>query len=140
MGGQALDLLGEGRRLPEAGLTRIHELKTGALLTACLVLGGMAAGGPGETTEALRRYGRGIGLAFQIMDDILDATSTAAQLGKEPSDEELEKSTYVGLLGVHEARARGRGLVGDAVAALDEVGLRAPRLRALANYVIERER
>ena len=140
IGGQALDLLGEGRSLGEHELAELHGLKTGALLAASLELGAMASGADSAVLDAVGSFGRDLGLAFQVMDDVLDATGSADVLGKRPSDAEQDKSTYVALLGVEGARARGRELVERGAAALDAVGLAAPRLRQLACFVIERRR
>ena len=85
-------------------------------------------------------FGRKLGLAFQVMDDVLDATATEEALGKRPSDADLEKSTYVLLLGVDAARAHAATLVAEGQAALDAAGLEARRLRELARFVLERER
>lgn len=139
VGGQWLDLLGEGRTLTEAELDELHRHKTGALLVASLLTGAAAAGARDGTLEALERYGRGIGLAFQVADDILDATQDAGTLGKNPSDAELDKSTYVALHGLDEARLRARALVDDARRSLDEGGIEAPALHALAEYIVDRE-
>lgn len=140
IGGQALDLLGEGRSLDEGELAELHALKTGALLAASLEMGAMAAGAATELLAALGVFGQDVGLAFQVTDDVLDATATADVLGKRPSDAQMHKSTYVALLGVEGARARARGLVARAMAALDRAGLAAPRLRQLARYIVERTR
>ena len=140
IGGQVLDLLGEGKSLDEGELADLHALKTGALLAASLEMGAMAAGAATELLVALGVFGRDIGLAFQVTDDVLDATATADVLGKRPSDAEMRKSTYVVLLGVEGARSHARELVARAVAALDAVGLAAPRLRQLARFIVERRR
>lgn len=140
VGGQWLDLLGEGRALGAEELDGLHRRKTGALLEASLVVGGLAADAGEAVQAALREYGSAIGLAFQIADDILDATQSAETLGKNPSDAALDKSTYVALFGLEEARARARAEADRAVAALDDAGLEAPMLAALARYVVERER
>lgn len=140
VGGQVLDLLGEGRSLGEVELDGLHARKTGALLAASLRIGALAAGAPSPTLGALDRYGRAIGLAFQVQDDVLDATAEAGVLGKAPSDLALEKSTYVRLHGLQEAERRARLLVEEALAALDAGGLQGPALRALARYVVERDR
>lgn len=140
VGGQVLDLLGEGRTLGEAELDGLHARKTGALLAASLRIGALAAGAPFATRESLDRYGGAIGLAFQVQDDVLDATAEAGVLGKAPSDLALEKSTYVRLHGLHEAERRARLLVEEALGALDAGGLESPPLRALARYVVERDR
>lgn len=140
VGGQALDLLGEGMALGEDELRHLHRLKTGALLTASLTMGAMSARADAPVVSAVERFGGCLGLAFQVMDDVLDATASAEALGKEPSDADLGKSTYVLLLGVEGARTRAEHLVGEGLAALDGVRLEARRLRELARYVIERER
>lgn len=140
VGGQGLDLMGEGRALDAHELDTLHRSKTGALLTASLTMGARAAGAPAPTLAAVQAYGRAVGLAFQVADDILDATATSAELGKNPSDAELDKSTYVTLFGLEEARARGQALVREAVDALDGAGLESPALHALADYVMTRKK
>jgi len=138
VGGQGLDLLGEGRALGAEALTELHRHKTGALLMAALELGAVAAGAADRVREALRTYGRHVGLAFQIADDVLDATATAEELGKEPSDAHLDKSTYVSLHGLEGARRLARGETAAAVAALDNAMVDAPALVALADYIVTR--
>lgn len=138
VGGQALDLLAEERELDVGQVARLHALKTGALLSAAPAMGGMAAGGDEEVVEALRSYGRELGLAFQIADDVLDATSSADDLGKEPSDAGLAKSTYVSRLGVEGARERAHRRSKRARRALADVGMTSPLLDALAEYVVRR--
>ena len=139
VGGQALDLLAEGRRLDSNALDRLHGMKTGALLTAALVIGGITAGASDGILAGLESFGRGIGLAFQVTDDILDATEIAADLGKHPSDGLLDKSTYVSLYGLEEAITRARVYAEEAVAALRGAGVDAPALIALASYIVERK-
>jgi geranylgeranyl pyrophosphate synthase len=139
VGGQWLDLEGEGQELGGEQLDDLYGGKTGALLTASLVVGAKAAGAGGPVVEAMRGYGRAIGLAFQITDDILDATQSAETLGKEPSDAVLAKSTYVALYGLEKARERARAQVADAVRALDSENVDSLPLRALASYIVERE-
>ena len=140
VGGQALDLLGEGQGFGSDELDHLHRMKTGALLTASLVIGGIAAGAPETMITGLESFGRGIGLAFQVTDDILDATESAADLGKHPSDGLLDKSTYVSLHGLKEAIRRAGALAEEATEALREVGIDSPTLSALASYVVERKR
>jgi len=140
VGGQWVDLEGEGASLGAEELDGLHRRKTGALLAASLLMGALAAGASEVRCAALLRYGRAIGLAFQIADDILDATQSASVLGKNPSDEALAKSTYVGLYGLEGGRRRAEGQVEEALAALAQADLRAPALEALARYVVERER
>lgn len=138
VGGQALDLMGEGQALVQEDLSTLHRLKTGALLTAPVVMGAIVAGAGREQWEAMADYGTNLGLAFQVMDDVLDATTSAEVLGKHPSDADLEKSTYVLLLGVEGARTRAEELVRRADAALDRTGVEGVRLRQLSRFVLER--
>jgi geranylgeranyl pyrophosphate synthase len=143
VGGQALDLVAEGSRLEAGALDRLHGLKTGALLTGALRMGALAAGAPARVFEAMDTYGRAVGLAFQIADDVLDATASAETLGKNPSDTSLAKSTYVSLHGVGEARRRAEALADRAREALDAAGLGAGvsaalSLHALAGYAVTR--
>lgn len=140
IGGQALDLLGEGRSLDEHDLAELHTLKTGALLAAALEVGAMAAGAGRALLAALGSFGRDLGLAFQVTDDVLDATATEDVLGKRPSDAERDKSTYVALMGIEGARAHARRLVERALASLDGAGLSAFRLRELARFIVRRSR
>ena len=140
VGGQWLDLLGEDQILDSEELNQLHQLKTGALLSGSLVMGARAAGVENEMISGLKNYGRSIGLAFQIADDLLDATQSAESLGKNPSDLDLNKSTYVSLHGLEGARAHARTCVADALIALESIDLDAPVLRDLARYIIEREK
>ena len=140
VGGQYLDLLAEGNTSTWDGLDALYRRKTGALLTASLVIGGLVAGAPESTLMGLRRYGRSIGLAFQIADDILDGTASAAELGKHPSDAQLEKSTYVTVHGVAESELRACALTEEAVEALRVGQIDSPELVALAHYVVGRKR
>jgi farnesyl diphosphate synthase/geranylgeranyl diphosphate synthase type II len=139
IGGQLLDLEGEGRPLELAELERIHRAKTGALITAAATLGGRAASASPERLAALATYGAAVGLAFQIADDVLDVTATTDQLGKTAGrDAALRKSTYPALLGVAGARERAEALVEEACAALEDVGLLTPALEFIARFTIER--
>ncbi len=128
IGGQALDLEAEGRRLPAAQLEDVHRRKTGALIAAACVIGGLAAG-----------YGADVGLAFQIYDDVLDATATSDQLGKTAGkDAAFAKSTFVTLLGVGTARVEAERLAARAVDRLRQAGLVSPTLAELAHYIVTR--
>lgn len=140
IGGQWLDLAAEGQALDLAQLQAMHGGKTGALIRACCELGGLAAGAGPTELAALGEFGRDVGLAFQIADDVLDATATTAQLGKTAGrDAALAKSTYVGLLGVEAARAAARHHADRAVGALGAAGrLETRTLSALAGYIISR--
>jgi len=139
IGGQLLDLEGEGTPLALDDLQRIHCAKTGALIAAAATIGGRAAGASPAALTALARYGEDIGLAFQIADDVLDVTSTTSQLGKTAGrDLELRKSTYPALLGVDGAKARALNLVEQGCSALEEVGLLTPALSRIAHFTVER--
>ncbi len=140
VGGQWLDLRGEGRALSARELDGMHRRKTGALLAASLSLGALAADASERVERALHEYGRAIGLAFQIADDILDATQSAETLGKNPSDAALGKSTYVALYGLDGARTRAREQVERALRALERAGIDAPPLRDLARFVVDRDK
>ncbi len=139
VGGQWLDLEAEGRQLDLSGLLAVHQGKTGALIRAAVVLGGIAAGATTEQLVALRRYGEAIGLAFQVADDVLDATATSEALGKTAGrDAALAKSTSVSLLGVAGARAEAARQGALAIAALEEIGLPTGSLGLLARYIVTR--
>jgi geranylgeranyl pyrophosphate synthase len=139
VGGQWLDLEAEGRQLDLPGLVAVHRGKTGALIRAAVVLGGIAGGATPPQLEALRRFGDEIGLAFQVADDVLDATATSEILGKTAGrDAELAKSTYVGLLGVDGARAEAARHQALAISALEEAGLPSESLGAIARYIVSR--
>lgn len=139
IGGQLLDLEGEGRPLGLPELERIHRLKTGALITVSVRLGGLAAGCDTSRLAAFTAYGDAIGLAFQIADDVLDVTATTEVLGKTAGrDVALAKSTYPALLGVEGAIARADALVSQGCAALAGAGLLTPALEHLARFAITR--
>jgi geranylgeranyl pyrophosphate synthase len=138
--GQWLDLEAEGRD-PDGivALAEIHGRKTGALIEAACLLGGHAAGADERTVEALSRYGREIGLAFQIADDLLDATATTAELGKTAGrDATLAKATYVGLLGIEGTRAEADRHADRALETLRSGGLESEPLASLAGYIVRR--
>jgi len=141
IGGQLLDLEAEGRAISIEALREVHQRKTGALIAAACVIGGLAAGGgpPPDHLAALRAYGEAIGVAFQIADDVLDATATSAQLGKTAGrDAVLAKSTFVSVLGVGAARAEAERLAAQAVDRLRQAALVSPTLVALAHYIVTR--
>ena len=141
--GQWLDLQGEEdvARVDADGLERIHRHKTGALLAVSLRLGALAAGADEARVEALTAYGRELGLAFQIVDDVLDVTRTAAELGKTAGkDADAGKATYPSLFGLERARQMARERMDRAVGALHAAGIHSPELEALAAYVVERGR
>lgn len=141
VGGQLLDLEAEGRSLTLEELETIHRGKTGALIGTAVRIGALAARAPDHVVDALESYGRGVGLAFQITDDILDVTAESAILGKPAgSDHARGKSTFVGLLGVDGARDRARQEIERAVAAIRIANVASPELEALASYSVERDR
>ena len=142
-GGQAIDLASVGHRLDETQLRQMHRLKTGALLLCAVQMG--AACGPSltnKTSAALRRFGEVLGLAFQVVDDILDVTTDSATLGKTAGkDAASDKPTYVALMGLAPAQRLADQLAEEAAQALAESGLPADRLmplRALAAMVVQR--
>jgi geranylgeranyl pyrophosphate synthase len=140
IGGQLLDLEGEGRPLGLQDLERIHRAKTGALIRASVRTGGIAARVNADQLAALSQFGDAIGLAFQIADDVLDVTATTDRLGKRAGrDVDLAKSTYPALLGVEGAKQRAESLVVDGCAALRAAGLLSTELDTLARFVVERE-
>jgi len=139
VGGQWLDLEAEQRALDLPELIAIHRGKTGALIRASCVLGGLAARATPPVVDALEAFGADIGLAFQIADDVLDVIGTSAQLGKTAGrDAALHKSTYARLLGVEGARAEAQRLARRAVEHLDAAGVPSPALAALAHYIVNR--
>jgi geranylgeranyl pyrophosphate synthase len=140
VGGQWLDLGAEGRTLGAADLEEIHLRKTAALIRAACLVGGLAAGGAPGLLEALGSYGMAIGLAFQVADDVLDATGTSAQLGKTAGrDRSLRKSTYVSVYGVDRAKAEARDCAVRAIQHLETKGVAAPSLVSLASYIVQRQ-
>jgi len=142
-GGQAIDLASVGVALDEDSLRRMHRLKTGALLQGSVEMGAACAEDvPAGALAGLRDYGAALGLAFQIVDDILDVTADSQTLGKTAGkDAASDKPTYVSLLGLDGARAEAAQLHGQALAALERSGLhRIGALRALASMVVERDR
>lgn len=139
VGGQWGDLEAEGVSLDLQQLMAVHRGKTGALIRSAVELGGLAAGAPSPVLDALRTYGEEIGLAFQVADDVLDATATSDMLGKTAGkDEERSKSTYVGLLGVAQARREAVRHEAQGVAALVGAGVSIEVLAPLARYIVTR--
>lgn len=139
-GGQAIDLASVGQALNLPQLEFMHALKTGALIRASVLLGALAGEAlPAEQMGRLDHFSRVIGLAFQVVDDVLDCEADSATLGKTAGkDAAHDKPTYVSLLGLAEARRMARELRDQAFAALEPFGARAERLRALADYIVVR--
>ena len=139
VGGQALDMAAEGKQIEFDHLRTIHRSKTGALITAS-VLAGAIGGGADEAQRAdMRRFGDSIGLAFQIVDDLLDVISTTEELGKTAgSDAAQNKATYPAFFGVEKTRELAEEAVSQSLAALERFDSRADPLRALARYIVDR--
>ena len=139
-GGQAIDLASVGLALNEDALRRMHRMKTGALLQGSVEMGAVCGAPTPAVLDALRGYGAALGLAFQVVDDILDVTQDSATLGKTAGkDAAHDKPTYVSLLGLEPSRAYAEALLVQALAALDASGLQnTDALRALAKMVVQR--
>jgi farnesyl diphosphate synthase len=139
-GGQAIDLASVGQALTENQLRAMHRLKTGALLQGSVMMGAACGAIMPAATQALLTYGAALGLAFQVVDDILDVTADSATLGKTAGkDAAQDKPTYVSLLGLERSRAHAQELLAEALAALDASHLTDTRaLRALADMVVNR--
>jgi len=139
-GGQAIDLASVGSTLTESQLRDMHRLKTGALLQASVMMGAACGDASASAQAALNVYGAAIGLAFQVVDDILDVTADSATLGKTAGkDADQDKPTYVSLLGLERSAAHAQELLGQALAALAQSGLRNTQaLQGLANMVVNR--
>jgi geranylgeranyl diphosphate synthase type II len=138
--GQVADLEGEGKTLSRAELQYIHERKTSALLCCSVRLGGMSANCTPAQLRALTDFGYNVGLAFQVIDDILDVTQTSEQLGKTAGkDTQAQKATYPSIVGMEKSRAIAAELTGKAFAALKVFRGRATALEALADYLLKRQ-
>ena len=139
-GGQAIDLASVGHKLNRRQLTEMHNLKTGALLQGSVLMGAACGAPRTSQLQALEGYGAALGLAFQVVDDILDVTADSATLGKTAGkDANADKPTFVSLLGLNESRAFAQQLLAKSLAALDESGLpNTQPLRALADMVVNR--
>ncbi|MBV8051541.1 MAG: polyprenyl synthetase family protein [Acidobacteriaceae bacterium] len=141
IGGQVVDLEAEHRKIDIATLQYIHRSKTAALITASVVSGGLYASAGDDALGKLRCFGQSIGLAFQIVDDVLDVTQTSEQLGKTAGkDTAAEKATYPALFGVEESLKKADELVAKALASVESFGPRAETLKALAHFLVERKK
>ncbi len=139
IGGQVMDLESEGKAIDAASLERLHRAKTGALLSASVRGGAILGGASEEELARLTRYADAIGLAFQVVDDVLDATEDAARLGKTAGkDQAARKATYVSVHGLERARQLAATLREDALAALQPLGPRGALLAALAREIVDR--
>ena len=140
IGGQVLDLEGEGQKATKARLVKIHEAKTAALLMSSLRLGAMTANATPKQLEALTVFGHALGHAFQVIDDILDVTQSTEVLGKTAGkDAAVEKTTYPSLMGLEKSRKEAAKLTKQAMDALKPLGKNADRLHEIAAYLLERE-
>jgi geranylgeranyl diphosphate synthase type II len=140
IGGQVMDLEGEGKNLTKKELVRIHESKTAALLTASLRLGAMTANATPAKLEALTSFGYNLGLAFQVIDDILDVTQSTEVLGKTAGkDQAVEKATYPAIIGLAASRKEAAKLTKAAMDSLKPIGKKANRLEEIAAYLLKRE-
>jgi geranylgeranyl diphosphate synthase type II len=139
VGGQALDIASENTSFPFETLQTIHKNKTGVLITCSVHAGAIGAGASPEQTAKLIAYGNNIGLAFQIVDDLLNATSTTKQLGKAAgSDANRGKATYPAFFGIEKTKKKAQEAVEKAIDALTGFNQNADPLRALAEYVYTR--
>ena len=138
--GQVADLEAEGQPANRSLIRYIHENKTAAMLTTSVRLGAMSADAEAKTLIAMTKFGRSLGLAFQVIDDILDVTQTSEKLGKSAGkDVAARKATYPAVIGLEASRAEARRLTNTAHRALSSFGHEAERLREMANYLLERE-
>jgi geranylgeranyl diphosphate synthase type II len=141
IGGQVVDLEAEHLKPDLTTLEYIHRSKTAALITASMVSGGIFSGATEEDVSRLRTYGQSIGLAFQIVDDVLDLTQTSEQLGKTAGkDAAAEKATYPALFGIEESIRRADALVEKGNSAIDFYGNASSTLKELAHYLVERQK
>jgi geranylgeranyl diphosphate synthase, type II len=139
IGGQMADIESEGENVDGSTLEYIHRSKTGAMIAASVVVGGIVAGANGDQVEKLRAYGQCIGLAFQIADDILDVTSTSERLGKTPGkDQAANKATYPAIHGIAASQTQARELVAEAVEIVSSLGLKTQVLEEIARFIIAR--
>lgn len=138
--GQAADLESEGRKISHPQLRFIHECKTSALLTSAMRLGAMAANATPGQLRSITKAGYNLGLAFQVIDDILDATKTTEELGKTAGkDQKVQKATYPAILGMSRARGEANRFTLAAHRAIRSLGPRAVRLQQLADYLLIRQ-
>ncbi|GAB4177434.1 MAG: polyprenyl synthetase family protein [Terrimicrobiaceae bacterium] len=139
VGGQVADLEGEGQTLSKRALKFIHEGKTAAMIAVSLRLGAMSANAPEDVTDLLAAFGRKLGHAFQVIDDILDVTQTSQELGKSAGkDARDSKSTYPAVIGIEASRQEARKLTNEAIRCLSPLGRRATRLREIAAHLLDR--
>lgn len=140
IGGQVLDIQNEGRQVTAEELDAIHRAKTGALIRCCVRVGAIIGGANEGELELLTEYAEKAGLAFQVADDVLDATATSEELGKTAGkDEASQKATYVSLYGIATARHRAEQLCQEAITAVQKIGRETSQLEAIARFIVERK-
>ncbi|HUA91511.1 MAG TPA: farnesyl diphosphate synthase [Terracidiphilus sp.] len=140
IGGQVLDIESEGRKPTPDLVEAIHRAKTGALIRVSIVAGGVYAGANSDDVARLDRFGRKAGLAFQIVDDVLDMTVDSAQLGKTAGkDQATEKATWPAVYGIEQSQRDAAQLIEEAFDALAPYGVRAEGLKSVARYLVERK-
>jgi len=140
IGGQVADTEGEGKKLSLKDLQYIHENKTAALIAGSLRLGAMSANASGKQLAAITEFGQALGLAFQVIDDILDVTQTSEQLGKSAGkDVKAQKATYPSLLGMAKAEKEAARLTAKAKGALKAFGKKGEALDAIADFMLQRK-
>ncbi len=138
--GQVMDMEGEGKKLTKGQIVSIHERKTAALLTTSLRFGAMSANASESKLAAITRFGFALGLAFQVIDDILDVTQSSEKLGKSAGkDEAVDKSTFPALIGLERSRKEAAKLTRQAQLALHEMRLGRSRLAEIADYMLKRD-
>ena len=139
VGGQAMDIAAEGESVDVTHLEQVHARKTGALIVAAVMAGAICAGATTAQETALTIFAKRVGLAFQVMDDVLDVTATSEELGKTAGkDIDAEKSTYVGSMGVDAARAYADRLLQEALDALGSFGAAAEELKQIGQAMVHR--
>jgi geranylgeranyl diphosphate synthase type II len=139
--GQAMDLAFEGRPLDQTQLEAMHSLKTGALIRAAVISGGLIGNADETQIDQLNIYAERIGLAFQVMDDILNITGDPEMMGKAVgTDSKRQKNTYPALMGIDRAREYAAGLINEGLRAISPFDKKADPLRAIARYIVDRQR
>lgn len=140
IGGQVLDIQNEGKSFDADQLDAIHRAKTGALIRCCVRVGAILGGANEAQLAACTEYAEKAGLAFQVADDVLDATATSEELGKTAGkDAATQKATYVALYGIEAARERAEQLCQEAITAIQQTGLATAQLEAMARFIVERQ-
>ncbi len=139
VGGQVMDVASEGKEIEPDILEYIHTHKTGALIAASIISGALVGGGSARKVQALERYGRKLGLAFQIIDDLLDVQGEEAQMGKAVGKDQAKgKATYPGLFGIESSRRKAEELIREALADLTPFKKEAEPLREIARFILQR--